>query len=175
MLAPIPGMSLTGEPGTKPWEKEAKYSKPEDALTYHLDRLAEEERGQALLDMLELDMDIVTLTQGLLRGAVMEGVHTIDVSLIIAPVIHEYIKSTAVKAGIDFEEGFDDSDEEARMQVQYQINVKKARKLLEEYDEDSLDESDFDEEPVEELEDTTMTDDQPKGLMARMSKLEGDM
>jgi len=33
---------------------------------------------------LEAGLDLVTLVQGILRSAVMEGIHTIDVSLIIA-------------------------------------------------------------------------------------------
>ena len=41
---------------------------------------------------LEAGLDLVRLVQGILRSAVMEGIHPIDVSLIIAPVIHEYIK-----------------------------------------------------------------------------------
>ena len=89
---PIPGQSLTKEPRSYAWEDPPKYSKPEDALMWHMDRLEEPERTKAVLTLLELGLDVVTLTEGVLRGGVVQGIHNIDVSLIIAPIIHEYIK-----------------------------------------------------------------------------------
>ena len=50
--------------------------------------------------MLELGVDVVTLTEGILRAAVAMGKHSIDVSLIIGPIIHELIKSNADVTGI---------------------------------------------------------------------------
>ena len=175
----IPGQSLTDEPKNAPWEHPPQMSKPEEALEFHLDRLTEQDRFEAVLDLLELDYNVVELTEGILRGAVMDGRHSVDVSLIIAPIVHEFIKNGADKAGIDYQEFPETDDEERKEAVRYQINVNKARKLLEEYEEGDLGSEDFsDEEP------TTMTNDddqqeeekeKPKGLMARMSKLEGDM
>jgi hypothetical protein len=118
----------------------------------------------------------VTLTEGLLRGAVLDGRHSIDVSLIIAPVIHEFIKTTADRVGIDYDEGFPD-DSEKRISVKYRINARKAKKMLAEYN----DEENIDEDGPEE--DTSMAEDNPTedmstapaGLMSRMSKLEGEV
>lgn len=170
----IPGQSLTTEPKNAPYENPPQFTKPEDALEFHLDHLTKEDTMEAVVDSLELGLDVVTLTEGILRGAVLNGRHSVDVSLLIAPIVHEFIKSTADKSGIEYEEGFPD-DSEDRQTVKYMINDKKAKRILEDYDGDGkVDEPlENDVEDAEVLEETPA--EAPKGLMARMSKLEGDM
>lgn len=172
----IPGQSLTAEPKNAPYENPPELTAPEDAIEWHLDRLTTEDKVEALVDAMELGVDVVTLTEGILRGAVLDGRHSIDISLIVAPIIHEFIKTTADRVGIDYEEGFPDDSEE-RINVKYAINERKAQKMIAEYKDK--------EEGMEELEaiptETTEvimveeTTDAPKGLMSRMSKLEGDL
>jgi len=125
----IPGQSLTAEPKNAPYENPPQVNTPEDGIMWHLDRLVEPERLDALLDMLELGLDVVTLTEGLLRSAVLQGIHSVDISLIIAPVIHEFIVTTAEKADIEFEEGFPDDSEE-KMEIKYQVKKARSRKAL---------------------------------------------
>lgn len=115
--APIPGQSLTSAPKKYPYERPPEISDPEDAIKMHLSRLSKKDKVQDILDILEVDKDLVSvvdLTQGLLRSAVAEGIHSIDVSLSIAPVIHEYIKGLAEDAGIDYEEGLENKGEDAK-------------------------------------------------------------
>ena len=168
----IPGQSLTAEPKNAPYENPPKMNTPEDAAMWHLERLTEPDRMEALFDTLELGVDVVSLTEGLLRGAVLEGRHSVDISLIIAPVIHEFITSSAEKAEIDFEEGFPDDSEERDM-IKYKVNNKKALKMLEELDmevEDTPELEAPEEMPmIEEAEVVEQTP--PQGLMAR----KGDM
>ena len=173
----IPGQSLTSEPKNAPYENPPEITTPEDAIEWHLDRLLEDDKFSSLLDAMELGMDVVTLTEGLLRGAVVDGRHSIDISLIIAPVVHEFIKSAAEQSGVDYDEGIPDDTEERNM-VQYKINSRKAKKMLAEYEEDAgieSDESKMDtvEEEVEETVEETKA--APAGLMSRMSKLEGGL
>ena len=99
----LPGQSLTAEPKNAPYENPPEMTNPDDAVMWHLERLTEEDRMEALFDILELGMDVVTITEGLLRGAVMEGRHSVDVSMIIAPIIHEFVVSSAKQAGIEYE------------------------------------------------------------------------
>jgi hypothetical protein len=128
-MAIIPGQSLTAEPKNAPYENAPSMSKPEDAVLWHLDRLMEPDRTEAVLDALELGMDVVSLTEGILRGAVLDGRHSVDVSLIIGPVIHEFIKTSAERVGIDFDEGFPDNSKE-KAKVKYSINSKKAADMI---------------------------------------------
>src|SRR5210317_1105197 len=113
--APIPGQSLTSEPGNSAWERPPEFSKPEEALMWHMERLMEPKRTKAIMQILALGLDVVTVTEGILRSAVADGRHSIDVSLIIGPVIHEYITGTADAMGIDYDEGIEeeDTDDEA--------------------------------------------------------------
>ena len=98
--APIPGQSLTSEPRNYAWENPPEYAAPEDALIWHIRRLEEPKKIKSMLGLLELGLDVVTMTEGLLRGAVADGRHSVDVSMIIAPVINEYIVGTEDAAGI---------------------------------------------------------------------------
>jgi hypothetical protein len=107
---PIPGQSLTTTPKNAPYERPPEVVDPEQALQIHLDRLTDPDRMEDALYFLEIGVDLVTLVEGILRSAVMGGIHTVDVSLIIAPVIHEYIKSTADALGVEYEEGFDNKE-----------------------------------------------------------------
>jgi hypothetical protein len=51
----------------------------------------------------------------MLTGAVSQGIHSIDVSMMIAPVIHDYITNLLEEEGVEFKEFFDeDGDESAR-------------------------------------------------------------
>lgn len=162
----IPGQSLTAEPKNAPYENPPEMNTPEDAALWHLERLVEPDRMEALFDTLELGVDVVSLTEGLLRGAVLEGRHSVDVSIIIAPVIHEFIVSNAQKANIDYEEGFED-DSKDREKIKYQINSRKALKMLEKLDMEVEDTPVVEE--AEELPELTMDEPKPerKGLMQR--------
>jgi len=166
---PIPGQSLTKEPKAYAWEDPPKYSKPEAALMWHMDRLEESERTKGILTLLELGLDVVTLTEGILRGAVVQGMHTIDVSLIIAPIIHEYITGTADAAGIDYKEGLSEVKLDYK-EFESAIDKNKINEVLKDIDEDKP----IDLEPIEEtLKEKEMqveepeVEEKPRGLMAR--------
>ena len=166
----IPGQSLTAEPKAAPYENPPEMNTEEDAIMWHLERLSEEDRMEALVDTLELGVDVVTLTEGILRGAVLEGRHNIDISLVIAPVIHEFIKTTAEKMNIDFEEGLPD-DSEQRIDIEYQINERKAKKMLEELDMDEGTDVETVDEPIQEELPMDMPMMKPKGLMAKRGEV----
>ena len=45
----------------------------------------------------------------------LDGIHSIDISLSIAPVIHEYIKGYADAMDIDYDEGFEDEEQDRKL------------------------------------------------------------
>lgn len=126
---PIPGQSLTVEPRNAPYERPPEIVDPEEALMVHLTRLNEPEALKGIVDFVEMGVDVVTLTEGILRSAVMNGIHTVDVSLVIAPVIHGFITSALDEMAIKYDEGFDDpmNDEEA---MYTRAKVKTASKAM---------------------------------------------
>ena len=160
---PIPGQSLTAEPRSQAFERPPEVVDPIEALDLHLDNLSKEGAMEDAMYFLEAGLDLVTLVQGILRSAVMEGIHTIDVSFIIAPVVHEYIKGFADAAGVQYEEGFE--DKQGKQALSYRRNAAAAKEMMKQLD---------DEEPMdmamEEPEEPSMVTEKPKkaGLMARV-------
>lgn len=160
---PIPGQSLTAEPRGQAYERPPEVVDPIEALDLHLDNLSREDAMEDAMYFLEAGLDLQTLVQGILRSAVMQGIHSIDVSLIIAPVIHEHIKGFADAAGVEYDEGFEDV--EGKKALSYRRNAAAAKEMMEQMD---------DEEPMdmamEEQEEPPMVPEEPKkaGLMARV-------
>jgi hypothetical protein len=167
---PIPGQSLTTPPKNAPYERPPEVVDPEQALQIHLDRLTDPDRMGDAMFFLEMGVDLVTLVEGILRSAVMEGVHSIDVSFIIAPVIHEYIKSTADLLEVPYDEGFE--NKAAKKQKTYARNTALAQKKMQGMGiEPKVVASQMTEAaaemPAEEAMPEMMTEEQPMGLMAR--------
>lgn len=102
--APIPGESLTAEPGNYPWERPMMYADPEKAIQYHIKRMSKPKTMDAILTMLQLGMPIRAMAESMLTIATMEGIHDPDISVVIGPVLHEQIKQMANYAGVEYEE-----------------------------------------------------------------------
>ena len=83
--APIPGQSLTTEPQGRPWETPAKYSDPEDALTYYVSKIGTADRTAHMLEVLESGLPAAKLVDSITLAGVMEGLHSIDTAIIISP------------------------------------------------------------------------------------------
>jgi hypothetical protein len=166
---PIPGQSLTTEPKNFPWERPPEIVDPEEAIQMHIVRLSDPEMLGDVLDILEFEeIDIQTLVVGMMRGAVANGIHSIDVGMMVAPVVHEFIKQAAKAAGIDAEDGFEDK-EAKKEKEQYRINSR-ARKMLKEMGakpKEVVKEIEMEESSEEGEEGISVA---PRGLMAR-----GDM
>lgn len=124
----IPGQSLTTPPKSAPYERPPQISDPLEAIDYHLEQLDDPKTVEELMFFLQLGIDLSTLVEGIARKAVLDGIHSIDISLSIAPVIHEYIKGYADAMDIDYDEGFEDKEEEDR--IMYGRNLILAKKML---------------------------------------------
>ena len=165
---PIPGQSLTAEPKSQAFERPPEITDPIEALDAHIDNLSGDGAMEDALYFLEFGVDLVTLVQGMLRGAVMEGIHSIDVSLIIAPVLHEHIKGFADAAGLEYDEGFENA--EGKRVLTYKRDMARAKEMLKKIKEDDDPSPDsFVPEPIEEPEQDIEEQEPVKtGLMARM-------
>tara|TARA_R110001606_G_scaffold371361_2_gene528124 strand:- start:33 stop:545 length:513 start_codon:yes stop_codon:yes gene_type:complete len=164
---PIPGQSLTAESKSQAFERPPEITDPIEALDIHIDNLSKDGAMEDVLYFLEFGVDLVTLVQGVLRSAVMEGIHSIDVSLIIAPVLHEHIKGFAEAAKLDYDEGFE--NEEGKKALSYKRDVARAKQMLKKLKEEESEAPTPEpmETPEPELE---MQEQEPvkTGLMARM-------
>ena len=170
---PIPGQSLTTPPQSQPYEKPPQITDAVDALDYHINRLNRKESKEDIIDLLELDVDVVTITEGVLRRAVMNGIHSIDISIVIAPHIHEFIKGEADAIGIDYDEGFEVKKEDIEAAQEERIGGRVLREVMKEMPQkmnlekampETVEEEPMDEEPKEDIEYEVGS----KGLMARV-------
>lgn len=105
--APIPGMSLTHELGARPWQSPPQYSTVEQVLDYYIPRLSSDEVAEQLLDVLEMGVPVTTIADTMQTGGVMEGKHTVDVGMLVLPVLIELIMFIADTAKIDYESGLE--------------------------------------------------------------------
>lgn len=158
----IPGQSLTSEPKAMPYERPPEVVDPEQALQIHLAGLTNPERMEAIFTLLENDIDLVTVVEGITRNAVANGIHSVDVSLIVAPVIHEFIKTTADAVGVSYDEGFNDEAEDS---MSFMRQEAMATKMIEDmgFKPEQVAEQ-IKETPQEEV----VQEEAPRGLMARM-------
>lgn len=108
---PVPGESLTAEPGSKPWERPPEFEDAEDALQYHIERFQNPKRVDALAEVVSSGMPLKAVVSGMVMNEAGKGIHTTHVGRIIAPVIHEYLAGTLRKVGVDFDEGIENPDE----------------------------------------------------------------
>jgi hypothetical protein len=129
LTAPIPGQSLTTAPKNYPWERPPEIVDPEEAIQMHITRLSDPEMLEAALSTMELqDLDIATVTKGIMRGAVANGIHSIDVGLLVAPVVHEFLKQAAKAYGIPAEDGFVDKKAQGQ-QKKAETSIRAAKEL----------------------------------------------
>jgi len=161
--APIPGQSLTSEPRNAPFERPPEIVNPEEALMVHLEKLNDVDKMEAVVLAVNTGIDVQTLTQGILRSAVMEGIHSIDVSLIIAPAVHSFIATTLDAVNVEYDDGFEDKEEAKRVrEASHKFRIKDM--LMDADPEQDRVETKVvmkEEVPVEEKQ------PEPKGLMAR--------
>ena len=138
MDGPIPGQSLTKTPRNALYERAPEIVEPNDAIIWHMQKLSDPNRLDNLLFTLEYGLPVKHATQAALTLAVAKGIHNIDISLIIAPVIHKFIASTAEEAGIEYLDDFKNTqmkEEDERNKVKALLDKAIAETPVEERDE----------------------------------------
>jgi hypothetical protein len=111
--APVPGMSLTHEVGARPWQTPPEFVSIEEALDYYIPRLTDTNYMGRLIDIIETKIPLTSIADTLTLGGVMQGLHTIDVAVLVNPILVELMEGIAKNAEIDYvvgdDEGIDDA------------------------------------------------------------------
>ncbi len=158
--APIPGQGLTAPLGDRPWQRPPRFPTAEGALSFYVERLTGERQSEELMDLLELGVPVDTLVDTLQLGGVMEGLHSVDVGIVISPALAEVVSRMAEAAEVDYVLVSEDNLDAAPTKTSIALGLDKLRqkqKGIEIVDKKEMPD-DVVEEPVEE---------EPKGLMAR--------
>jgi len=100
--APIPGQSLTGEPGSKPWEQPPKYNTVEEAIDFYIGKLSNMDISMDLFESIDDGLPITTAVDLVLSGGGMDGLHTMDVATLAAPVIAEFMVAVCEKLDLNY-------------------------------------------------------------------------
>jgi len=168
--APIAGQHMVSELGGRPWQQAPQYTTVDEAIEYYLDRMSSEEFTEQLVDVLEMDVPVTTLANTIQMAGVMDGKHSIDVGMLVMPLLMEMIMLVGDMADVKYDSGMENPNkgktrdtllESIRTKLQREIEAKEG--LL--FDEDEL-ESDTTEEMKEQEESM----EEPKGLMARRTQ-----
>ena len=154
--APIPGESMTHELGARPWQSPAQYTTVEEALDYYIPRFANDEVVAQLVDVLKMGVPVTTLANTIQLGSVMEGKHSIDVGMLVLPVLMELIMYVGDAQNVDYVSGLE-KDSRIRSSMIDSALVRLER-------EEDIDDEDTVED-VEPTEEETVTE--RKGLMER--------
>jgi len=156
--APIPGESLTAELGSRPWQSPPQFATVEQALDYYIPRLQSDEVSKQLLDVLEMGIPVTTVANSMQIGAVMEGKHSVDIGMLILPVLVELIMLIGDTAGVKYTSGLE-KDSDIRSSV-VDLAVKR-------FKDDDAEEEDISgaETTIEEMKEAA--DERATGLMSR--------
>jgi hypothetical protein len=154
--APIAGQSLTAELGSRPWQQPPQYSTVEEALDYYIPRILEPTLQDDLMNVIELGIPLTTIADTLQTGGAMEGKHTLDVGLLIIPVLIETLAYLAEEQGIDYVMGTDIEEDDKPSSSAVALAIKKIK---------AKNNEPVEEEPEEQME---MELEEPSGgLMSR--------
>lgn len=152
--APIPGMSLTAELGARPWQSPPQYPTVDEAIQYYMDRMTSDQFMDQLIDVVEMGIPVSDIANIIQTSSVMEGIHSVDVGVLVSPVIMEMIMFIAESAGVDYVTGLDDPQEGV-------ISKTKMAKIMKQL------EAEMEDTEGKEVPSVVEEKEEPKGLMAR--------
>jgi len=161
---PIAGQSLTSELGGRPWQNAPQCNTVDEAIEYYLDRMSTEEFTDQLVDVLEMGVPVTNLANTIQMGSVMDGIHNIDVGMLVMPLVMEMIMLVADMSGIEYEDGLKDPNK-GKTRDTLLTNVRAALEEKIKQKEGML----FEEEETEitEEEEVIKEEEEPMGLMSR--------
>ena len=166
---PIPGQSLTDEPRNNPWENPAEMSDMEDVTKFYIERLANQEVIDDIAALCQTGLPLKPVVSSIVSSGNMRGMHTVDAGMLVAPIIHQFLKQAVKAMGVEVK---DDGIDYQKMAEQSEMD--RFQMLALKYLKDNPDNADPGKQMIEELvegtpeeEETPPEENKPMGLMAR--------
>tara|TARA_R110002012_G_scaffold139853_1_gene297296 strand:- start:578 stop:1099 length:522 start_codon:yes stop_codon:yes gene_type:complete len=160
---PIPGMGMTAELGGRPWQTPPTYTTVEEASDYYIERMSNPAFREQLIDVMEMKIPLTTLANTIQLASVMEGLHSVDVGMLMIPILVETMMLIGDSAEVKYVTGMEESKGERPAMINKIVND---MKMKQGEDEDMPMEQE-EVMPTEESVEEEMPMEQPKGLMAR--------
>jgi len=175
--APIPGMSLTTEPGSRPWEQPPQYTTVMETADHYIENLFSPDGIDLVVAASEMGSSALDIAEKLTMSGASRGVHSVDVGVMVSPILVEVIKAVANFTDVELPIGDEDdpnrfSDSMAelmkkRMSDEAETDDVSLSFDLEDFDMSDMPEEDEDEEDM----DVDMPEEQESemvsGLMSR--------
>ena len=158
--APIAGQSLTAEVGNRPWQNPPQFANIDDAINFYVPKLLDPAFSEQLLDVIEMGVPLTTIANGMQVGGVMQGLHTIDIGILVIPVLVEMMTLIAEEEGIKYNSVIEDKGQQLPSDSTISLAMKKAREKMGKEEPQQP----MEEEPMEEPQGPPTT-----GLMGRRS------
>ena len=98
--APIPGQSLTDEPGNYPWEHPPQRASVEEALDDIYESLMQEQNMKRMFTLLRMGIPVEALVKIITFAGFLEGKYTVDVAKLLEPMVSMIITGEATLAEI---------------------------------------------------------------------------
>lgn len=166
LSAPIPGMSLTTEPGNRPWENPPQLVTLDEAVDFYAEKILDPDKADAILNAMDEQVSIEAMADMLTTSAVMEGIHTIDVSVLVTPVIQEMLRYVGDLNDVEYIDSYGELDKKNKISL---VQAKKiAREAIKSKAEDIPKPPGMSKKMEEEMD----TEEPKAGLMARRTKSE---
>ena len=97
---PIPGQSLTDEPGNYPWEHPPTYVTSDGAADHFWNRMSEPEFAEQIIAMLDAGVPVEAIVRVMVFGGFMQGKFTPDVGFMMVAPLMKLIAAVGIRAGI---------------------------------------------------------------------------
>ena len=120
---PIPGMGMTFEVGSRPWQTPPQLTTVEQATDYYIERMNTDQFKAQLIDVMDMGVPLTTLANTIQLASVMEGLHTVDVGILMIPIIVELLITIADSQGVKYDTGMEDIDNERATAIDRTINT----------------------------------------------------
>ena len=109
--APIPGQSLTDEPGNYPWEHPPQRASVEEALDEIYESLMQEDNMKRMFTLLRMGIPVEALVKVITFSGFLEGKYTVDVAKLLEPMVSMIITGEAALAKIPAKINLDDGED----------------------------------------------------------------
>ena len=157
--APIPGMAMTHEVGARPWQTPPQYPTVSKAAQYYVASMQDESFVEQAINLMETGMPITLMANNIQLATVLQGKHTIDVGMLLIPVIMEMLMLIGDRAGIEYTTGMERDKEIELKDSASEAAFSRFQK--------ELDKPEVEDVVVEEEEKDKEEQEEPIGLMAR--------
>ena len=162
--APIPGMGLTAELGGRPWQQPPRLSTVEEAVDFYIERMSTDDFAEKLIATLEMGVPVTTIADVMNMSGVMDGTHSVDIGILVSPVLVEFMMFIADSAGIEYNTGLEKEEGPSKALINRAISKFKKEKAEQEK---TQPEEMVEMMPMEAQEEEPTAEEKPVGLMAR--------